>query len=80
MSFRLYESAWVDQQGMSEPQQVHKDPAQSGTFLVGGYRYDIDARLMPGQAGAPVLLSLLNLQNTRDAGLPSNYSGDIERP
>ncbi len=69
MSFRLYENAWVQIDGVEQPVQAHKDPINRAAFNVGGYRYDIDARAMPGETNAPALVRILSLADIRDAGL-----------
>lgn len=73
MSFRLYESAWVRVDGLEDPIQAHKDPRLPGTFLVGGNSYDIDARPVDPQAGAPAIASILSIQAVHEAGLRSYY-------
>ncbi len=73
MSFRLYESAWVQVEGFDEPAQAHKDRSNLAAFNVMGFQYDIDARPLPSSPGAPRLLSLLSLQAIREAGLSSGY-------
>ncbi len=76
MSFRLYESAWVAVEGAENPMQVHKDPVDKAAFIVGDFRYDIDARPLPPGSAAPPILSLLSLSDVREAGLRSNYGRD----
>ena len=78
MSFRLYESAWVRVEGSDKPVQARKDKSHLGAFLVGDFRYDIDARALPNQADAPNLLSILSLQAVREADLRGQYSPDGE--
>ena len=78
MSLRLYESAWVVVEGAAQPVQVHRDPVNRAAFQVGDFQYDIDARPLPVHSGAPAILSILDLQASREAGLPSNYGRDID--
>lgn len=73
MSFRLYESAWVQLDGVDQPFQVHKDPANPAAFNVGGHQYDIDARPLTRTSDAPRIASILSIQAAREAGLRSNY-------
>jgi hypothetical protein len=73
-SFRLYERAWVLIEGYETAQQVHKDAAYPGQFVVAGHRYDIDARAVPQASSSPAILSLLSLQAAAEAGLHSDYS------
>jgi len=73
VNFRLYESAWVQVEGLEHPAQVHKDRSNPAAFDVAGFKYDIDARaLFPGD-GAPRLMSLLSLKAVRDASLQGEY-------
>jgi hypothetical protein len=69
--FRLYESAWVVVDGGDKPAQVRKHPGKPGYFQVGEFTYDIDACTV--DAGAPRLLSVLNLEAAREARLHSDY-------
>ncbi len=69
MSFRLYENAWVQVEGLDAPVQVRKDRTNPGAFNVAGALYDIDARPLPPVDGAPRLVSLLSLQAVRELGL-----------
>ena len=80
MSFRLYESAWVQIEGVEKPAQVHKDRINPAAFNVEGFQYDIDARALSETSGAPRLLSILSFQAIREAGLHGNYrpSGAFE--
>lgn len=73
MSFRLYESAWVQIEGVEKPAEVHRDRLSPAAFNVEGFQYDIDARALPGTSGAPRLLSILSLQAIREAGLHGHY-------
>ena len=73
MSFRLYESAWVRVEGIEEPVRVHKDPRNPGTFRVADHAYDIDARPMTRDSGAPDIVSILSVQAAREAGLSTAY-------
>lgn len=77
MSFRLYESAWVRVEGTEEPLQAHKDKRNAGVFVVGQYHYDVDARALPVNPSAPPVLSILSLQDVRDAGLRNDYNRDM---
>lgn len=80
MSFRLYESAWVNVDGVDMPCQVHRDPINVAAFIIGDYRYDIDARPLAGAGQTPAIRSILSLQAMREAGLRSNYNRDVEAP
>jgi hypothetical protein len=80
MSFRLYESAWVNVDGVDKPCQARKDPTNMAAFIVGDYQYDIDARPLAGAGAAPAILSILSLQAMREFGLRSNYNRDVEAP
>ena len=73
MSFRLYESAWVQVDGADLPLQVHKNPANPAAFDVGGFQYDIDARPLAKASDAPRIVSILSIQAAREAGLRSHY-------
>lgn len=77
MSFRLYESAWVRIEGRDEPLQAHKHGTEAGVFVVGDYRYDIDARATAANPAAPPIVSILSLEAVRDAGLRSGYDRDF---
>lgn len=79
MSFRLYESAWVMVEGVEAPCQVHKDTVNLAAFNINGYQYDIDARVLPASSGAPPILRILSIQDAKEVGLRSHYSGDIEK-
>jgi len=73
MSFRLYDSAWVRVDGIEAPLQAHKDRQNAGIFVVGDYRYDIDARPLPSNDPAPPIVAILNLHAVREAGLHTGY-------
>jgi len=77
MSFRLYESAWVRVEGHEEPLQAHKHATNAGVFVVGDYHYDIDARAVGADPATPAIVSILNLEAIRDAGLRSGYHRDF---
>ncbi len=77
MSFRLYDSAWVQVDGVEEPVQAHKNLRVPGTFLVHGHAYDIDARPLASSSGAPAIRAILSIQAAREAGLRSHY-GDLQ--
>jgi hypothetical protein len=79
MSFRLYESAWVVVEGVEAPCQVHKDADNLAAFNVDGFQYDIDARPLRTSVGAPAILRILSIQDAKEFGLRSHYSGDIEK-
>ena len=76
MTFRLYESAWVAVDGIAEPQQVHRDAINRAAFNIGSFQYDIDARAL--DKDAPRILSLLTLQDVREARLSNQYGRDAE--
>lgn len=80
MSFRLYESAWVQVEGIDQPLQAHKDPQNLAAFNVGEHRYDIDARPLPGHGDVPKILSILSLEAVRKAGLRSDYGPVFNDP
>jgi len=77
MSFRLYESAWVRIEGHDEPMQVRRDRKNAAAFNVGDYQYDIDARPLRQNDGAPRIVTVLSLQAAREAGLATEYNRDI---
>jgi len=80
MSIRLYDSAWVLVEGGSEPLPVRKDRRNPANFHVGDYLYDVDSLPMSKEGSTPRILSILSLQQAREAGLRTDYNPDIGFP
>ena len=75
---RLYESAWVELEGLETPLRVYKDFRNSAMFRVGDYQYDIDGRPFNTTLGVPKIKRLHTLQSAREAGLDTQYRKDID--
>ena len=73
MNIRLYDSAWVELEGMHQPVQVRRDLKNLAAFNAAEFQYDIDGRPLAKQAIGPKIVRLHNLQSARDAGLPMTY-------
>ncbi len=69
MGMRLYDTAWVELEGVQVPMQVFKDLKKPGMFSVGGFHYDIDGRALETEVGTPAIVRLLTLQSAKEAGL-----------
>ncbi len=78
MTIRLYESAWVELEGVERPLQVFKDRKNPAAFNVGDYQYDIDGRPIKSTIDAPNIARLHSLQSAREAGLATQYDRDVE--
>lgn len=74
---RLYETAWVQVEGIEQPLQVFKDRANPAAFNVGDFQYDIDGRAFRTSPDAPRILRILSLQEAKEAGLRQDYNRDI---
>ena len=73
MSIRLYESAWVQAEGIEAPLNVRKSRQNAGHFHVGDYLYDVDGRPIARDGIPPRLTAVLSLQAVKEAGLNSDY-------
>ncbi len=77
MAIRLYQSAWVRIDGNDKPLQVHRDRKNAAAFNIGDHQYDIDGRPLQSADSVPRILAVLSLQAVREAGLATDYSGDM---
>ena len=73
MSIRLYDSVWVELEGIAEAFQVSRDRRDLAAFHAGDYQYDIDGRPSKSTVDAPKIVRLHSLQSARAAGLPTRY-------
>ncbi len=69
MSNRLYDTAWIELEGLTEPLQARRDPLRHDIFHVGDHAYDIDGRPDLASATAPRIVRVLSLQTVRESGL-----------
>jgi hypothetical protein len=79
MSIRLYDSAWVLLRDVEEPLQVRKDATNPAVFVVGGFRYDIDARPFYVTEATPDIVVLLSMEEARQRGLSTSYTNVKQR-
>ena len=77
MAIRLYQSAWVRIEGNDKAFQVARDRKNPAAFNVGDHQYDIDGRPLRASDQAPAIVSVLSLQAVREAGLATDYNGDM---
>ena len=69
MSIRLYDTAWIELEGLPAPVQVRRDAQRHDVYRVGEHAYDIDGRADVSAAGSPRIVRVLSLQSVREVGL-----------